>query len=93
MVVAVDLVAGWMQEGALGAMSLKGEQRRGIAEAEFANIDRLGRGEGCWVRRKVPGLNFVSAHLHTSQISHAADFGLILRHTTTSAEFLNLFLT
>ena len=61
--VAVDFVAGGVQEGAFGAVAGEGLQGGEVAEAEFADVDRVRGGEVGGVRRKVPRLHFEGAHL------------------------------
>ena len=63
--VAVDFVAGGVEEGAFGAVSGEGLQGGEVAEAEFADVDRVRGGEVGWIGRKVPRLHFESAHLDT----------------------------
>ena len=74
------------------AVAGEGFQGGGIAETKLADVDEVGVGEGGWVRGKVPRFHFVLAHLNASQVSHAGDFGLVLRHGTARAEFFDFFL-
>ena len=91
-VVAVDFVAGRVQQRAFAAVAPKFPLRGKVAEAELANVHHVFFGEGNGVGAKVPRLEFVAAHLHAREIAHAGDFGLVLGHGAAGAEFLNLFL-
>lgn len=90
-VVAVDLVAGRVQERAFGAVALEGPARAQVREAVFADVQHVFFGEGERVGGEVPGLHFVLAHLHAAEVAHARDFGLVLRHAAAGAELFDLF--
>ena len=89
--VAVDFVAGGVEEGAFGAVSGEGLEGGEVAEAEFADVDRVRGGEGGRIRRKVPRLHFESAHLDAVEVPHARYFGLVLGHAATCPELFDLF--
>ena len=89
--VAVDFVAGGVQEGAFGSVSGEGLEGGEIAQAEFADVDGVGGGEAGWVGREVPRLHFEGTHLDAAEVSHAGDFGLVLGHATACAELFDFF--
>lgn len=89
-VVAVDFVAGGVQERAFGAVALEGPPGAEIRQAELADVDHVFFGEGQRVGREVPGLHFVRAHLHAAEIAHPRNLRLVLRHAATRAEFFDL---
>ena len=89
--VAVDFVAGGVQERAFEAVPGEGLQGGEVAEAEFADVDGFGGGEGGGVRREVPGFHFEGAHLDAVEVPYAGDFGLVLGHAAACAEFFDFF--
>lgn len=91
-VVAVDLVAGGMQQGAFGAVPLELLQRGGVGEAEFADVDHVGVGVRAWIGAEVPGLHLVFAHLDPLQVPDAGDLGLVLRHAAAGPQLFDFFL-
>ncbi len=91
-VISIDFVTGRVQERAFGSVSLECEERVGVAEAEFANIDDFRGREGGRVGGKVPRFDLVGAHLNAVEIANSRHFSLVLRHATPSAEFFNLLL-
>lgn len=91
-IVAVDLVAGGVQQGALGAVALELLQRGGVGEAELADVDHVGVGVRTGVGAEVPGLHLVFAHLDPLQVPDAGDLGLVLRHAATGPQLFNFFL-
>ena len=93
MVVAVDFVAGRVQERAFCAVPLKGSLVVGVAEAELADVDHIRSGIGRGVGGEVPRLHFVLAHLDAAEITDAGDFGLVLGQGTAGAEFFDFFFT
>ena len=80
-----------MQEGAFGAVAGEGLQGGEVAEAEFADVHRVGGREGGGVRGEVPGFHFEGAHLDAVEVPHARDFGLVLRHAAARPELFDLF--
>ena len=91
-VVTVDLVPGWVHQCAFGAVTGEGVKIVVVAEAEFADVNEVGFGEGGGVGGKVPSFHLVTSHLNAGDIADAMDFRLILRHGTPGAELFNLFL-
>lgn len=91
-VVAVDLIAGRVHEGAFRPVSLEGPLTGEIAQAELADMDDLLFREGEGVGRKVPGLHFMCAHGDTSEVADTGDLGLVLGHGAAGAEFFDFFL-
>lgn len=79
-VVAVDFVAGRVEESAFRSMSFECARGIGVAEAEFADVHAVGFCVRCWIRREVPWLHLKAAHLDLGQIPYPGDLGLILRH-------------
>ena len=92
-VVPVDFVAGGVEEQAFGPVPGEGVVGGVVAQAEFANVDGVGFGEGRWVGGEVPGFHFEGAHLDVAEISDARDLGLILGHATSRAEFFDFLFT
>ena len=91
-VVAVDLVAGRVDERALGAVALEGAAAVEVAEAELVDVDHVDVGVGGWVGREVPGLDVELAHLETVEVADAVDLRRILRHAAAGSEPLELLL-
>jgi len=91
-VVAVDLVAGRVQERAFGAVALEGPPSAEVRQAELADVHHFFFRVFDRVRAEVPRLHLVLAHLHPAQVPHPADFRLVLRHAAARAEFLDLLL-
>ena len=89
--VAVDFVAGGVQEGAFGAVPGEGLQGGEVAEAELADVHRVRGGEGGGVRRKVPRLHFEGAHLNAVEVPHARYLGLVLGHAAACPELFDFF--
>ena len=83
--VAVDFVAGRVDEGALGAVTGEGLEGVVVAEAELADVDQVRFGEGSWVRREVPGFHLGVTHLDPSDVANPGDFGLVLCHRSARA--------
>lgn len=79
-VVPVDFVAGRVQQGTFEPVPFKGPLVVKVAEAELAHVDDIGLGKGDRVRREIPRLHLVRAHGDSSQVAHARDFRLVLRH-------------
>ena len=88
--VAVDFVAGGVQERAFGAVPGEGLQGGEVAEAEFADVHRFCGGEGRGVGREVPRLHLEGAHLDAVEVPHARDLGLVLRHAAARPELFDL---
>ena len=82
-----------MEEGAFCTMPSEGLEGGKIAETELADVDRVCGRETGRIGREVPRLHFESTHLNAVEISHARDFGLVLRHATTCAKLLDFFFT
>ena len=81
-----------MEEGAFASVVGEGGVVAEVAEAEFADVDHVGVGKFGWVRAEVPGLELVTAHLDAREVADAGDFGLVLGHAASGAEFLDFFL-
>lgn len=92
-VVAVDFVAGRMQERAFGAVALELFEAVVVGEAEFADVDHVCFGEGLRIGAKIPGFHFVFAHLNSLEVADAGYFCLVLCHAPASTELFDLFLT
>ena len=90
-VVAVDLVAGRVEQRAFGAVALERSALPEIRQAELADVHHLLFRVLDRVRAEVPGFHLVLAHLHPAEVAHPADLRLVLRHAAARAEFLNLF--
>ena len=90
-VVAVDLVAGWVEHGAFGAVAFEGFARGKVGEAEFVEVDELGVGERLRVRGEVPGFDFVFAHLDAGEVADEVELSVVLHHGATRAELFHLF--
>lgn len=90
-VVAVDFVARWMEEGAFFAVPAKLRVVAEVGEAEFADVDEVAVAEFGWIGREVPGLDLVITHLDALKIADAGDFGLVLGHTAAGAKLLDFF--
>ena len=80
-----------MEKGAFCTMPSEGLKRGEVAEAEFADMDGFCGGEVGRIGREIPRLHFESTHLNAVKVSHAGDFGLVLRHATACAKLLNFF--
>lgn len=81
-----------MEQRAFRAVSFELFEAVVVREAEFADVDHVGFGEGLRVGAEIPGLHLMFAHLDALQIAYAGDFGLILRHAAAGPEFFDLFL-
>ena len=81
-----------MQERAFGPVPREGRQGVEVAEAEFANVDHFGAGEGDGVGAEIPRFHFVRAHLHATEVAHTGNFGLVLCHAAAGAEFFDFLL-
>lgn len=92
MVVAVDFVAGGVQQRAFGAVPLERPQAVGVAEAELADVGDFGVRVRGRVRGKVPRFDLEGTHLDVPQVAHARHFGLVLCHTATGPKLFNLLL-
>ena len=91
-VVAVDFVAGGVEEGAFGAVALKGLLRDEGAEAELVDVDHFCVGEFLRERAEVPGFHFVLAHLQLCEIADEVELGVVLDHGAAGSELFDLFL-
>ena len=89
--VAVDFVAGGVEEGAFCSMSGEGLEGGEVTQAEFADVDGVCGGEAGGIGREVPRLHFECTHLDAAEISHSGDFGLVLGHATACAELFDFF--
>lgn len=90
-VVAVDLVAGRVQERAFGAVALERAALPEVRQAELADVDHFLFRVFYRVRAEVPRFHLMLAHLHAAEVPHPADLRLVLRHAAARAEFLDLF--
>lgn len=82
-----------MEKGAFCTMPSESLKRGKIAEAEFADMDRLCGREVGRIGREIPRLHFKIPHLKAVKIPHARDFGLVLGHATTCSKLLDFFFT
>ena len=90
-VVAVDFVAGRVQQRAFGAVPLERFAPAEVRQAEFANVYHFFFREFNGVRAEVPRFHLVLAHLHPAEVAHPADFRLVLRHAAAGAELFDFF--
>lgn len=70
-----------MDQRAFRAMALESTLVVEITEAEFINVDHVYVGERRRIRREVPRLDIVLAHLQAVQVTDAVNFRWVLGHT------------
>jgi len=71
-------------------MPLEGLFGAEIAEAELVNVHHVDVAEVLRVGRKVPRLDDVLAHLDLLEVPYEMQLGVVLHHTATGAQLLNL---
>lgn len=89
--VAVDFVAGGVEQVAFLTVAFETLPFAKVAEAEFADEDGFGGGEFDGVRGKVPGFDLVGADLDLAEVADSGDFVRGLGHRTTSSKLLYFF--
>ena len=88
-IIAVDLVAGRVEEGALLAMPLKSASRIEIRKAKLADVDYVGFGIRYRIRGKIPWLDFVLAKGYFAEIPNPGYLCLILSQGSRGSELFD----
>ena len=92
-IVAIDLVARRVKEGAFLAMPLKSASCIEIEKAKLADVDYVGFGVRYGIRGEIPGLDFVLAKSYFAKIPNPGYLCLVLGQGSRGSEFFDFLFT